>query len=298
MATRLINELRPDVNNPRKYKDDEAIKELALNIKKIGLINPIEILSNGTIVTGESRWRAAQLAGLETVPVSVIDVQDAHSKLTRQLSENMFRSDMSPIDLGRTFRKMADEQKCSLSQLAKEIGKSEAYVQEHVRLLNAPNRLKELLNDKKVDYRTISKVLAVPEEMRNIMIEGVEKKAITSHKIAGEVGIFLKAGGDIEVLKRAYKKGLKGIDLIDALKKTEPNIAKQIQKNLSGGQKLIAKMGELSLLLQKVGVRDIAPLHYGRLAVTMTLLNNQMKTYTLSVRALRKKQKREAKRLK
>ena len=205
---------------------------------------------------------------------------------------------MSPIDLGRTFRKMADEQKCSLSQLAKEIGKSEAYVQEHVRLLNAPSRLKELLNDKKVDYRTISKVLAVPKEMRSVMIWGIENKAITSHKIAGEVGIFLKAGGDIEVLKRAYKKGLKGIDLIDALKKTEPNIAKQIQKNLSGGQKLIAKMGELSLLLQKVGVRDIAPLHYGRLAVTMTLLNNQMKTYTLSVRALRKKQKREAKRLK
>jgi len=89
-----VDDITPDPEQPRKYFDQEELESLAFTFKSQGIINPIEIDEHNVIVTGERRWRAAQLAGLEQVPCTVWS-NDSYKRFERQLTENLHHGELT-----------------------------------------------------------------------------------------------------------------------------------------------------------------------------------------------------------
>lgn len=114
-----IDNIKLDANQPRKTIDEECVAGMAKSIKAEGVINPIEIDSNGVIVTGELRWRAAKLAGLKTIPVKVIDIKE-DARFVRQVQENLHHNTMSPLDTARALEEVRKRITSSAAELVRD----------------------------------------------------------------------------------------------------------------------------------------------------------------------------------
>jgi len=119
--------------NPRRTLDDAALKELAESIRAQGVLSPLlvrPLTENGfEIVFGERRYRAAQIAGQDTVPVRIRQMNDAEA-LEAQLVENLIRAEIHPMEEAQGFRALLEleQPKYSIEQIAAKVGKSPAFV--------------------------------------------------------------------------------------------------------------------------------------------------------------------------
>lgn len=138
-ATRVpIGLISPNTAQPREEFDDQKLDELAQSIRTNGIIQPITVLaaSEGkfTIIAGERRWRAAQIAGLTEIPVFVRDAtQDQILELA--LIENIQREDLNAVETATAFRRLQQEYKLSHEQIAERTGKDRSTITNFVRLL-------------------------------------------------------------------------------------------------------------------------------------------------------------------
>lgn len=131
-----VSAIEPNPNQPRQQVDPQSLAELASSIKEHGVIQPLVVRRHGTkyqIIAGERRWRAAQQAGLERVPVVVREIDDGRL-LEIALVENLQREDLNPLDEALALQellKLEDSQ----DAVARKVGKSRPYVANAVRLL-------------------------------------------------------------------------------------------------------------------------------------------------------------------
>jgi ParB family chromosome partitioning protein len=125
-------------NNYRKTFKDKSLRELAQSIKNQGVIEPIVVARNGTgykLIAGERRVRAAEIAGLATIPAVIKDVAD-EDILEIQLIENIQRENVPYFEEAQALRRLRDERDYNLEEIAKKIGKSDWYVWHMVALTN------------------------------------------------------------------------------------------------------------------------------------------------------------------
>jgi len=149
----LISEIRPNPRQPRRYFDEERIAELAESIRHQGVLQPLVVRkadSGYEIIVGERRFRAAQHAGLERIPVIIKEVSDAES-LEMALVENIQREELTPIEEAHAYRQLIDEFHLTQEDIAKRVGKSRPVVANLLRVLNLPEEIKE-----DVDHGNIS----------------------------------------------------------------------------------------------------------------------------------------------
>lgn len=136
--------LEPNQDQPRTDLDEVKLDELAQSIKSSGVIQPVLVRQRSTgkyeIVAGERRWRAAQRAGLMTVPVLVRDVPD-EKRLELALIENIQRENLNPIDEGKAYKRLADELHLTQEEVAELVGKDRATVANYQRLLTLPSKV-------------------------------------------------------------------------------------------------------------------------------------------------------------
>jgi len=144
-----VGELHPNRFQPRRDFDPAALAELATSIRAQGLVQPIVVTPDAdgryTIVAGERRWRAAQEAGLEQVPVVVHEVRDDRHLLELALVENLQRSDLNPIEEAFAFQTLQDEFGLAQEEIASRLGKGRSTISNSLRLLNLPARVQDLL---------------------------------------------------------------------------------------------------------------------------------------------------------
>ena len=138
-----IDRLTPNNLQPRVMLDDARLHELSRSIKSNGVIQPIIVRRQGDhfqIIAGERRWRAAKLAGLPRVPISVKEVAPGHERslLEIALVENLQREDLNPIDEALAYRRLADEFGLTQDAIATAVGKERATVTNTLRLLKLP----------------------------------------------------------------------------------------------------------------------------------------------------------------
>ena len=149
-----INLLSPSKFQPRKYFDEEQLKELSLSIQKYGILQPLIVRKTSDdkyeIIAGERRYRASILSGLNTVPVIIKDFNDQDA-LSLALIENIQRSDLSPIEEAEAYNVLIQNFNYSSEDVANFVGKSRPYISNMVRLLLLPNEVKQLLIEKKLD---------------------------------------------------------------------------------------------------------------------------------------------------
>jgi ParB family chromosome partitioning protein len=140
--------IAPNANQPRKQFDQEALQALADSLGESGVLQPVLVrpVAGGTyeLVAGERRWRAAQLAGLETLPALVRSRDDAQT-LEVALVENMARQDLNPMEEARAVAALVEELGLTREQVGKRIGRSRVAVSNLLRLLDLPDESVALL---------------------------------------------------------------------------------------------------------------------------------------------------------
>lgn len=156
-----VSDIRPDPQQVRtdfmadvlSNEDHEELEGLARNIAAIGIHNPIHVRVDAeggyVIISGERRWRAAAIAGLETVPCLVAgdaEIGSGRNTLT-QLSENLQRSNLKLLDVAQALKRCLEETGLSQADLAKELGKSKSWVSKYLALLKAEGALRVALDE-------------------------------------------------------------------------------------------------------------------------------------------------------
>ena len=158
LHTLPIGALQPGKYQPRTGMDAGKLAELAESIKAQGLIQPIVVRVIGQrdgrphyeIIAGERRWRAATQAGLEQVPVVVRDVDD-RAVIAMALIENIQREDLNPLEEAQALSRLIDEFSLTHQQAAEAVGRSRAAVSNLLRLLELPDGIRQLLEDKSLE---------------------------------------------------------------------------------------------------------------------------------------------------
>jgi ParB family chromosome partitioning protein len=146
-----IEDVHPAADNPRQRFDEQKLNELAESIRNQGLVQPLVVRkrSDGDgggfwLIAGERRWRAAQRAGLKSIPVVVKDVQEREAyELT--LVENLQREDLNPIEEAEAYQRLGNEFGYTQEQLAQRVGKDRATVATALRLLKLPQKVRNLV---------------------------------------------------------------------------------------------------------------------------------------------------------
>jgi ParB family transcriptional regulator, chromosome partitioning protein len=140
----------PNPDQPRKRFDEEALQALAESVKERGVVQPVLVRPRpgGTyeLVAGERRWRAARLAGLETLPALVQQRDDAQS-LEVALIENMAREDLNPIEAAHAVAALVEELGLTREEVGRRVGRSRVAVSNLLRLLDLPDEALALVED-------------------------------------------------------------------------------------------------------------------------------------------------------
>ncbi len=143
-----LQKVEPNPLQPRKLFDDEELQTLADSIAIHGIIQPLTVrkTENGfyQIIAGERRWRAARLAGLAEVPVTVIEA-DETTVLELALIENLQRQDLNPMEEALGYKQLIDEHHLTQEQVAQQVGKSRPAVANALRLLTLPSSVCQML---------------------------------------------------------------------------------------------------------------------------------------------------------
>jgi ParB family chromosome partitioning protein len=163
-----IEFLRSNTNNPRQQFQEIDLSELAESIKERGIIQPIlvrplaGVRDTFEIVAGERRWRAAQQAGLHTVPVILLDVGDREA-LEIAIVENVQRADLNALEEAAGYARLASEYGYNQSDIARVVGKSRSHVANTLRLSNLPAHAQELLSSGAISAGHARALLALPD---------------------------------------------------------------------------------------------------------------------------------------
>lgn len=168
-----------DVNplQPRKYFQDDKLKELSQSIKENGIVQPLVVRRAGTryqLVAGERRWRAAQLAQLDKVPVVVRDIPDDRL-LEITLIENIQREDLNPIETATAFERLGRDLNLSAEQIGQRTGKDRTTILNFTRLLQLPQDLRELIAERQLTQGHGRALLTLPtaEQQRAVAQKAV-----------------------------------------------------------------------------------------------------------------------------
>jgi ParB family chromosome partitioning protein len=167
---------------PRTHMNPEALEELAASIKAQGVVQPIVArpLSGGQyeIIAGERRWRAAQLAGLETVPAVVRKIPD-EAAIAISLIENIQREDLNPIEEANAFTRLIDEFHMTHQQVAEAVGRSRAAVTNMLRLLTLNGEVRDLLDNGHMDMGHARALLALEGKQQSQTARQVVDKRLS-----------------------------------------------------------------------------------------------------------------------
>ena len=172
-------DLTPGQYQPRKKMYRDTLEELAQSIKQQGVIQPLVVrrLASGRyeIVVGERRWRAAQMAGLTTVPAVVRDLNNNETAKIA-LIENLQREDLNALDQARGLQRLQKEFNLSQESLGEAVGKSRTAVANLLRLLKLSSEVQELLEQGKLEMGHARALLSLDENQQIVFATEIIKK--------------------------------------------------------------------------------------------------------------------------
>ncbi len=177
-----VSDLVPGKYQPRTRMDKGALEELAQSIKTRGIVQPILVrqLAPGRfeIVAGERRWRAAQIAGMPTVPALVREIPDEQA-LGIGLIENIQREDLNAIEEATGIKRLIDEFKLTHESAAQAVGRSRAAVTNLLRLLDLAKPVQEMVMDAKLDMGHGRALLVLPKSKQVELAHQIVAKSLS-----------------------------------------------------------------------------------------------------------------------
>ena len=171
LLTLPISKVEPRVDQPREYFDQQALQELADSIAQYGLIQPITVRKLDTgyyqIIAGERRWRASRMAGLDEVPVRVIEADD---RKTAELAlvENLQREDLNPIEEAKGYKTLIDEFGLTQEEAAKSVGRSRPSITNALRLLSLSPKVLEMVEKNELSAGHARALISITDDKKQL----------------------------------------------------------------------------------------------------------------------------------
>lgn len=230
-----VTDVSPNPDQPRSVFDEEALQGLATSIKQHGIIQPLVVTPLGhgkySIVAGERRWRAAQMAGLQKVPAVVRTTKELE-KLEIALVENVQRVDLSPLEQAVSIERLHQQFNMTYEAIAKRLGKASPTLINTVRLLQLPEAARKALEAKQIfegHARAILSLKDAPDKQAELLA------AITRH------GWSVRQA---EQFVTSYKEGFKEPKATQQRMQAETPATKRLSKKLGGTPVHIRRMAK------------------------------------------------------
>ena len=185
-----LEDILPNRFQPRIKFDENSINELAISIKKYGVIQPIVVRKIGDkyeIIAGERRYKASGIAGKKTIPAIICELNDKDS-VEIALIENVQREDLTPIEKAISYKKILDMGYINQESLAEKVGKSQSAIANTLRLLNLTDEVQEALLENKISERHARSLLKVKDENKQRkLLDKIIKERLTVRKTDEEI---------------------------------------------------------------------------------------------------------------
>ena len=199
-----IDQIEANPNQPRREFDEDALQELAISIREIGIIQPItlrQVAENKfQIIAGERRWRASQLAGLKAIPAYIRTIKD-ENVMEMALVENIQREDLNAIEIALAYEHLLENTGMTQEKVSERVGKSRAATN-YLRLLKLPAQIQMALQKHEIDMGHARALLALDSPSLQIrLFKEIQKNGYSVRKVE-EMVQHLKNGEDIESSKK------------------------------------------------------------------------------------------------
>lgn len=204
-----INDIKPNIYQPRKTFDEDKLDELAASIREHGIIQPVVLRSTDggyEIVAGERRWRAARKAGIKKIPCVIKELSDEQNMLVA-IIENMQREDLNPIEEAEGLSRMIEVYGLTQEQVSKGVGKSRPYITNSLRLLKLSDDVREMTREGSLTAGHARALAGIKD------IEKQKKLALKTVKEGLSVRSIEKLAGEQDK-KKAKVKPEKNADVI------------------------------------------------------------------------------------
>ncbi|HEU5187115.1 MAG TPA: ParB/RepB/Spo0J family partition protein [Candidatus Saccharimonadales bacterium] len=216
-------DVAPNPLQPRRHFDPVALEELHTSIKQHGVMQPIVVTPKGKgfeLVAGERRWRASQMAGLETIPAIVRSFND-QQKLELALIENLQREDLNPLETATAYLKLHQQFNMTYEEIGKHVGgKAVSTISNAMRLLALPKEAKQALVDGKISEGHARQILAIKEaDVQRELLEHIIRNDWSVRKA--------------EQFVIGYKEGAKNRDTAKEKTQTETPATQKLGQRLS-----------------------------------------------------------------
>lgn len=167
-----INEVEPNKKQPRKFFNEEALKELSDSIKQHGIVQPLVVAKQKDyyeIIAGERRWRAAKMAGLKEVPVVVKDYSP-QEVMEIALIENIQREDLNPVEEAKAYQNLIKEYNLKQEEVADRVSKSRSAITNSLRLLKLEDQILDMLIEEEISSGHARTLLALDDPGQQLMV--------------------------------------------------------------------------------------------------------------------------------
>ncbi len=247
-----ITEVEPNLAQPRKTFDPEALSELAASVREHGIIQPIVVAKNEkgfyTIIAGERRWRAARMAELREIP-AIVREYDEKTASEIALIENLQRENLNPMEEADGFRNLMNLYGMTQEEISQKIGKSRSAVANALRLLALKEPVRALVRDGKLSAGHARTLLAAPDAEQLALAEKVIAEGLSVRELERLVSL-----GRPE--KRAPVKYTAEIRDMEERFSTKLGMRVRISGNATKGKIEIsyAGEGEFERLMEKFGI--------------------------------------------
>lgn len=201
-----LSKIEANPFQPRTKFDEEALDELAASIREIGLIQPITIRKSGQdkyqIIAGERRFRAAQKAGLDSIPSYIRHAKD-DGMLEMALVENIQREDLDAIEIALSYQRLIDELAFTQEDLSSRVGKKRSTIANYLRLLKLPAIIQKALRDKDISMGHARALINIDDpETQEMIYSQILKYGFSVRRVEEIVRSLNQANGEPTAAKR------------------------------------------------------------------------------------------------
>lgn len=208
-----VFKVKANPNQPRREFSPESLQELADSIRQIGIIQPITLRlmedDSYQIIAGERRWRAAQMAGLTTIP-AYIRTADDENMMQMALVENIQREDLNAIEIALAYQNLIEQYNLTQDKLSEKVGKNRATIANYLRLLKLPAQVQVSLQNKEVDQGHARALLALNKPSLQVKLFNEIKEKGYSVRQVEEMVKALNNGETLQSGRHTLKnKGVK-----------------------------------------------------------------------------------------
>lgn len=201
-----LSKIQPNPDQPRSVFEEETLEELATSIRSLGVIQPITLKETGAdnymIISGERRYRASLMAGMERIPAYIKTAAD-ENVVEMALIENIQREDLNSIEIALAYQKLIDSYGLTQEKLSERVGKKRATIANYLRLLKLPAEIQVGLKDKKIDMGHARALLPVEDpEVQLALYEQILAEGLSVRSVEE----IVRGGVDAAALEQAKKE--------------------------------------------------------------------------------------------